>query len=139
LGFSERNNLFRKEGTGGEAYSDEGCTLFGKLHLDICTSETGLPPGTKLQVNLERAEDSFVLMRESSDTENYKLVISDINLYCPVAQLSQSTFHELNTLFATKNVALHYRKSEIRILSLTRSKQEYFSDNLFRYAHLNTT
>jgi hypothetical protein len=78
--------------------------------LDISTSDTGLPPGSKLSIFLERAPDSFILMRSDTDLEDYKLVLMECNLFCPVMQLSLNVFNELNSLFSTRNVAVHYRK-----------------------------
>lgn len=108
-----------------------GLYLCFRLMLDISTSDTSLPPGSKLQITLERAEDSFILMCPDTDLERYKLVLMDCNLYVPIGQLSQTVFNELNTLFATRNVCLNYRKTEVRAISLSRNKAEYFSDNLF--------
>ena len=49
----------------------------------------------------------------------------------PVAQLSSTTFTEIERVLTTKNVAIHYRKVEIRNISLVSGKEEYNSENLF--------
>ena len=52
-------------------------------------------------------------------------------MYVPVAQLSSTTFTEIERVLTTKNVAIHYRRVEIRNISLVSGKEEYNSENLF--------
>jgi len=78
-----------------------------------------------------RAKDQFCLMREEADTENYKIKLLTCFLYVPVAQLSAATFSEIERVLTAKSVALHYRKIEIRNISLVKGKEEYNSENLF--------
>ena len=49
----------------------------------------------------------------------------------PVAQLSSTTFSEIERVLTSKSVAIHYRKIEIRNISLVAGKEEYNSENLF--------
>jgi hypothetical protein len=84
---------------------------------------------------LDRSDDAFVLMAKENDSEKYKLQILNISLYVPVAQLASATFSELNTILTRKNepksVGIHYRRLEVRQISLPRNKIEYNSDGLF--------
>ena len=130
-GFIQRNNLMRVGNISTGAYKPEGTRFFGRLLLDLSSCESGLPPHTKVNITLEKASSEFCLMRKEGDTEKYQVKFLDVNLYVPVAQLSQPTFNEISTLFATKSIALHYRRVEITTISLPRHKQEYFSDALF--------
>ena len=130
-GFTQRNNLMRVGNKSTGAYSPEGTRFFGRLLMDLSSCESGLPPGTKVSITLEKSASEFCLMKKSDDTEKYQVKFLDVNLYVPVAQLSQPTFNEISTLFATKSIGLHYRRVEIRTISLPRNKQEFFSDNLF--------
>ena len=130
-GFVERNNLMRVGNISTGAYKPEGTRFFGRLLTDLSSCDTGLPPGTKVSFTLEKASSVFSLMRKAGDNENYQVRFLDVNLYVPVAQLAQPTFNEISSLFATKNIGLHFRRVEIRTISLPRNKQEFFSDNLF--------
>lgn len=130
-GLGSRNLLFREGNVKGAEYSKEGVRFFGKLNLDLSSCEAGLPPGTKVRIELDKAPDSFILFRDSADTENYKFKITDCNLYVPVAQLATPVFNQLNSLLTEKSVALHFRRTEITEVSLPKDKAEYFSDNLF--------
>jgi len=78
-----------------------------------------------------RAKDDFVILKESTDSEKYKLKLLSCFLYIPVAQLSSSSFNEIERVLTTKSVAIHYRKIEIRNITLVKGKEEYNSENLF--------
>ena len=70
-------------------------------------------------------------MKPKSDTEAYQVKFLEVNLYVPVAALSQPTFNEISSLYATRSIGLHYRRIQVRAISFPRNKQEFFSDNLF--------
>lgn len=129
-GFYSRNKLFREKFDSTGEYSS-GTRFFGKLNLDLISCETGLLPGTKVRIELDKAPSSFVLSKPTTDAEKYQFQITDISLYVPVAVLSLPVYNQLNTIFAEKSVAIHYRKTEIKEVSLPKDKVEYVSDNLF--------
>lgn len=52
-GFKERCQIFRKESKEGNAYKSEGVRFFGKLQLDFLGCQTGLPPGTKVELEVK--------------------------------------------------------------------------------------
>ena len=101
----------------------------------LVSAEAGLPPNTKVKIELQKASDEFLLMKQPGDTENYKLKITNICLYIPIAQLSAAVFNELNTYMTRKidpqPVGIHYRRTEVRPITFPKNKQEYFSDGLF--------
>ena len=105
------------------------------LPKKIVSAEAGLPPNTKVKIELEKANDEFLLMKQSGDIENYKLKITNICLYIPIAQLSAAVFNELNTYMTRKidpqPVGIHYRRTEVRPVTFPKNKQEYYSDGLF--------
>ena len=51
-GFSERYQLFCKENKSGNDYKSEGVRFVGKLQLDLLGCQTGLVPGTKVEINV---------------------------------------------------------------------------------------
>ena len=87
--------------------------------------------GTNVRIELKKADDAFLLMKELTDTEAYQFKLTDCILHVPVAQLALPVFNQLSSLLAEKPVVLHYRKTEIREVSLPKHKREYFSENLF--------
>ena len=133
IGWVEKCNLFKV------GYNYQGAfkstTLIGRLFHDLVSCETGLPPNTKVKFELDRSDDSFVFLNFLTDTEKYKLKILNIALFVPVAQLSSQVFQEINTILTKKNepksVGIHYRRIEVRPISLPRNKEEYNSDGLF--------
>ena len=130
-GFNNRSQLFRVDGKKTNPYSGNGTRLFGKLLLDLASCPTGLPPGTKVKLELTKSDDAFVIMCPATDTEKYKIQFLDINLYVPVAQLSASVHREISSILTNRSIGLHFRKIEILPISLPPNKQEFNSDNLF--------
>ena len=51
-GFVERNNLFRKNGKAEDEYKTEGVRFIGRLQLDLLSCPSGLPPGTKVDIEV---------------------------------------------------------------------------------------
>ena len=82
-------------------------------------------------LQLKRSSDEFLLLTPDADTETYKVKLLSCFLYVPVAQLSSTTFTEIERVLTTKNVAIHYRKVEVRNISFVSGKEEYNSENLF--------
>jgi len=126
-----RNKLFRKNYDLTKEYRPEGARFFGRLHLDLSSIDTGLPFNTKARIELVRNSDAFVLMKEPNDNEQYRIEITSCYLYLPTAQLSAPVYTELSHLLSDKNASLHFRKTEVRTLSIPRDKIEYNSDILF--------
>jgi hypothetical protein len=73
----------------------------------------GLPPNSRVKFELDRSSDDFLIMKEKSDTNKYKIKIQNIALFIPVALLSSSVFNELSSVMSRKNepraIAIHYR------------------------------
>jgi hypothetical protein len=53
-GWLERNNLFRKNNEATGAYKSDGVRFFGKLHLDLLSCQSGLVPGTKVEIEVRK-------------------------------------------------------------------------------------
>ena len=74
-------------------------------------------------------------MSGSADDEKYRLKLLNIALFVPVAQLSAPVFQEINSIMTRKtepkSIGIHYRRIEVRPISLPRNKEEYNSDGLF--------
>jgi len=130
-GFNERNLLFRKNNKGDKEYEPNGARFFGRLHLDLASSTTGLPPGTKVCIELDRSTDDFFIMKAKTDTEKYKVVLLDCNIFVPVAQLSAPLFSEIGSTFAHQSMSIHFRRIEVKTITLPREKEEFNSDVLF--------
>ncbi len=134
-GFTDRNQLFRVNYKDGAAYRPSGVTLFGRLMHDLIACETGLPPNTKVRFDLDKSDNAFFIMCPSDDTEKYQFQIKNIALYVPVAQLSMPVYQEINSILARKNepksIVIHYRRIEVRPISITKDKEDFYSDSLF--------
>jgi len=56
---------------------------------------------------LVRAKDDFCIYKEDADTDDYKIKLLSCFLYVPVAQLSSTTFSEIERVLTAKSVAIH--------------------------------
>lgn len=134
-GFGQRCTLFRKKFNTANDYREDGALFFGRLYHELSSCQTGLPPGVKAKFLLTKNNPLFVIQSAASDTKTYAYKILSANLYVPVAQLSLSVYNELSTIMARKHdpksVAIHFRRLEIRPISLPHSKQDYYSTPLF--------
>ncbi len=134
-GFQERCNLFRKSYDPRSDYKSNGTTVIGRLMHDLVSCETGLPPNTKVKIELDRSENAFCIMCQADDNEKYVLKIENIALFIPVAQLAAPVFQELNSIMTRKNnpetIAIHYRRTEVRSFSLGKAKLVFNTDTLF--------
>lgn len=139
-GFSQRNQLFRENYKDDAAYRRSGATFFGRLMHDLIACETGLPPNTKVRIDLDKSDNAFFLMCPSDDSEEYQFKIKSIALFIPVAQLSMPVYQELNSILTRKNepksIVIHYRRIEVRPISITKDKVDFYSDSLFSDADL---
>ena len=52
VGFGARSQLFRKENKTGNDYKSEGARFFGKLQLELMGCQSGLVPGTKVEIEV---------------------------------------------------------------------------------------
>ena len=136
-GFTQRSCLFRKNFQPDNDFKTGGTTLIGRLHHDLITTSVPLPPGTKIVIELDRSEDEFVILTPKTETEKYQLKLLNVCLYMPIAQLSQSVYQEFSALWTKPKdlqsgaVNIHYRRSEIRTISIASNAQEFNSDVLF--------
>ena len=80
--------------------------------------ECGLPPNTKVKIELDKQSNEFLIMKQTGDAEKYELKITNIALYIPVGQLSAAVYQHFNALQTRKidplPVVLHYRRIEVR-------------------------
>lgn len=130
-GASQRTVLFREGGDIANKYKPNGVKFFGRLHIDLISSPCGIIPGTKIMIQLVKNDSSFMLMTQTGDNEKYQFIIEECDLFIPIGQVSAPVYAELSSVLAKKSVSMHYRRTEIRLLSITKDKLEFVSDQLF--------
>ena len=62
------------------------------IKFNIVSIECGLPPNTKVKIELDKQSNEFLIMKQTGDPEKYELKITNIALYIPVGQLSAAGF-----------------------------------------------
>jgi len=99
-----------------------------------------LPPSTKVKILLTKNDPKFFLQCEESDNGSYNFEIVKAALYVPVAQLTLSVYNELSSIMSQKHdpkpVSIHFRRIELRVISLPHSKQDYYSSPMFAESDL---
>ena len=127
--------MFREDNDKSKPYKKNGTWFCGRLFHDLVNCTTGLPPQTKVRIDLEKSDAKFVIMKKSDDTTDYKLKFCQIALYLPVAQLSQPVSNEIRAILSRKEspneIAIHHRRIEMRDVSILKDKIEFISESLF--------
>lgn len=140
LGFKERSENFRVDFSNANDFRPDGAVYIGRLMHDLVSCETGLPPNTKVKFLLTKNKDSFILQCPSTDKEQYKVKITHICLYVPIAQISLEVYNEINSILSRKHepksIAIPYRRLEVRCLSIPVNKEEFYSDSMFTQTDL---
>jgi hypothetical protein len=75
-------------------------------------------------------------MCPKTDPEQYYVELSNVCLYVPLAQLSQNVYNEINALYSSNpkepnEVTIHFRKQEIKVVSIPKGKSEFVTESLF--------
>lgn len=131
-GFKQRNLLFREDFDETKPYRKDGATFYTRINHDLISCESGLPPSTKVKLELDRIKDSFVILKSSTDQDEYKLKLNYIALYMPIANLSQNVFLEINSyLTKDKPVKILYRNVEVRPITIPKNNHLFYSEYLF--------
>jgi hypothetical protein len=70
--------------------------LVGRLFHDLYSIDKALPPQTKLLFELDRSSDSFYIgVRDTTDTEQYRAIITNCCLYVPIGVLTLPLYTEI--------------------------------------------
>jgi hypothetical protein len=75
-------------------------------------------------------------MCPTDDTEQYYVELTNVCLYVPLAQLSQNVYNEINALYSSnpkepQEVTVHFRKQEVKLISIPKGKSEFVTESLF--------
>jgi len=131
-GFVQRCNLFRQDFEQTQPYRKDGANFFTRLHHDLAACEQGLPPGTKIRIDLDRCKDDFLILKESTDDTKYKIKLLFIALYMPIAALSQSVSTEINSILTKeKPISISFRNIDIRPHTIPKNTIHFYSELLF--------
>jgi len=52
-------------------------------------------------------------------------------------QVSAPVYTEISTVLAKKSVSMHYRRTEVRLVTMPKDKIEFNSDQLFRLVYID--
>ena len=131
-GWTERNAWFR-EGVNkmDTPYRSGGATFIGSFDHDLQYVGKPLPPGTKVSFTLTRSSDDFFLMKDPSDSENYRAIILNCFLYVKIAKMSDHIYRELETKFTKEPICYQFRKFIVKEISVPVLSRNFVTGNLF--------
>jgi hypothetical protein len=105
-----------------------------KLIHELSGQEKALPPSTKVNIELHRESDDFVLMvipRNDTDTTKYKIAITNCCLYVPVGILSTPMYNEILSRWPNEPIVYHYRPLTVKSYGIPSQSEDFSSDALF--------
>jgi hypothetical protein len=126
-----RQSFYRQGLDENAAFSTEGATFCGPLFHELLHSQKLLPPLTKVTITLSRtSSDFFLCSGDPTDKSKYKIVLKEIYLLVPVAELSDIYTNQLRTHIEKKPI--HYKYKTFRITRYPIEKAlNYITPSLF--------
>ncbi len=135
-GFNNRRRLFLENPTeAASSYANSSVIFMGRLHTDLNGADPGLIPHLGMKIQLGFSSSNFVLQKPPTDTANYKIIIKNATLFCPVGQLNPDAFRELERKLLKEDAKLFINRSEVCNKSISRGTT-IFVDQLFPGASL---
>ncbi len=134
LGFGQRRKLYRNEGN--TEYAGEPVSFMGRLHTDLSSTEAAIIPGVEIRCELTLSSQDFVLQMPASETEKFKLNITNATLYCPVAELSAEMFRKMENTLKTKPTRIYFQRCEVTNKAISANSKTFVSENLFSTTQL---
>ena len=143
-GLIKRNSWYRDEfesftATNVPKYRTTGFKFLAPFRHELNGVNKPLPPGTKVQFVLERADPEFSLMRvdkssesqAANDTEEYQINITMCELYVKVAQMNLPLYREMASKFESEPISYYHRKLFCTMTSFNFDSHAFETNNLF--------
>jgi hypothetical protein len=89
--YQNRTVFFRENLLETSPFSKEGAHLIGKLYHDLHTTDKGLPPHTRFQIELVRTSNDLFIEKFGAlmpETKKFMVSIKSIQCFCPISNLS---------------------------------------------------
>ncbi len=130
-GFTTRSARFKKGILPTDAYHGEEVQYAAKLYLDLVTTDTPIPPGVAVRIILTLSGNDFVLQVPQSESDKYKLIITEAVLHVPVAIMGPEVFSKFEKRLAEKSASIYFRRIEMMSKSIPKGTTVYNSETLF--------
>lgn len=131
-GMVDRSEFFRKNHK-TSTYTEEGAHLMGKLNHEFATCEKSIPPGVRIQIDIQMNSDKLWIHDTTvggPDNVEYKYEITDFCLYVPVSTLSERVCEDLKRRWEKEPITYHYRRFAINRWNIPKSN-DCFSHSFF--------
>ena len=110
------------------------------LHNDIMTAEKYLPPNVKLSFTLKRTDNDFVIWKDSTDNQEYRVVLEDIYLTIDQVEVSPEIMDGYMRKFVKADkpppVQIKYTQNVFKTFAVPTNQTELKHHNLFFGSHL---
>lgn len=110
LGITKRAAFFRENLKTTTNYTNESAFFCGKLYHELFNCDKLIPPWTKVSLSLTRNPDYLYIQHgDSTDTEEYAVVINDLYLLVPTVVLSDPMALELKFKWDKMPIKYNFR------------------------------
>jgi len=99
------------------------------LAHDLSSTNKIIPPGTRIDFTLTRANDKFYLMSLENDAEQYKTKILSCTLYCPIGVMTDRLATDIFSKWDHTPIKYYFNRLVCKSLTMPLSKAEFLSGN----------
>ncbi len=129
--YTFKTQYFRTDRQANTDFKPEGATFIGKVYHDFGTAQKFLPPNTNVSFKFKMSSEKFYLLKLPDDAKNYRFIITEFCLYCPVGILSQRMCTDLYARWTKENIKYYYDRLVVKTIAVPKGKQDFLTENLF--------
>ena len=102
------------------------------IHNDLMTIEKYLPPNTKLSFTMRRSSDDFLIWKDSTDTNEYKIELDDLHLKVKLLEVFPDVLKNHQKLHKENGmVRIKYTQNVLKTFAVPTGSVELKQHNLF--------
>ena len=129
-GFHDRREIFRKRIDNEMVYHNNYVSFIGQMHSDLNSSDTGIPPGCMVKIDLDTTDDNLRLMC-TTPAADARLEIGEMLLHVPVATLNDRLFKKLSDKWAQEDMKIFYTRLGVIKHQIARGDKVFFTSQAF--------
>lgn len=108
------------------------------LHNDLMNAEKYIPPNTKLSFKLKRSSDEFIIWKDKTDTDEYRVVLDDVQIKFLRYEMHDHVLKEYvkDYVIGKRPLGIKYTKNLIKPFNVKEGSNELKYNNLYFGSHL---
>lgn len=128
----EGNRVSRRYGRYEHIEGSRTMHLVSRLSHDLFNSTRLLPPGHKLKVTLDRSSTEFSLIRDATNSRNYKIKFDEIKLTVPRVKISDSIARSTDMHFRNgSTIYLPFTRTDAKPFEIPRGSMTYRASSIY--------